>query len=367
MGSAVQYVLMVIKRVQVFKRNIHFRKPAKTSRNVFTERSISIIRLTDENGIHGHGEAAPLSLLSVDDTPDYDKTLQSTLRDWYESPDLNEFDFSHLPSVQFGLETAMLDLQKGGTHTLFDQRFTQGEPIRINGLVWMAALDYMRAEARDKIKAGFDCIKLKVGAHDFDEELALIRELREEHRELEIRLDANGAFWMEDALTKLERLDELDIHSIEQPIRPGEWEAMADLCSNSPIPIALDEELIGVTGSRQHELLEVIRPQYIILKPNLIGGYRAADHWVELADRYGCGWWATSALESDIGLNGIAQWASSKQPKLPQGLGTGSLFIDNVPSPLFVKDQALHYDASGAWDMEGFLSDADLMFELKDQ
>ena len=358
---------MVIKRIQVFKRKIRFRKPAKTSRNVFTDRSINIIRLTDQNGVHGYGEAAPLSLLSVDDTPNYDSLIQAALEDWFDSIDLGEFDFNHLPSLLFGLETALSDLRRGGTRRLFDQSFTQGEPININGLVWMAALDEMRAEAHEKIKDGFQCIKLKIGAHDFEEELALLRDLRAEHQDLEIRLDANGAFGMADALSKLERMADHDIHSIEQPIPPGEWESMAELCRNSPIPIALDEELIGVKGNRQQVLLEVIQPQYIILKPNLIGGYKAADHWVDLADRYGCGWWATSALESDIGLNGIAQWAASKDPLLPQGLGTGSLFVDNVPSPLYVKDQALHYDTDGTWDIEGFLVDADLIFELNDR
>jgi len=358
---------MVIKRIQVFRRGIHFHKPARTSRNVFTERVINIIRLTDENGVHGYGEAAPLSLLSVDDTPDYKSSTESAIRGWFENSDQSEPNFSHLPSLQFGWETAMLDLQNGGRRKLFDQEFTNGKPIRINGLVWMATLDDMRAEARDKIRAGFRCIKLKIGAHDFEQELALLRELRQEFDDIEIRLDANGAFSTSDALGNLEKLSQFNIHSIEQPIQTSQWEAMAHLCQNSPIPIALDEELIGVTGDLQSQLLEEMQPQYIILKPNLIGGYKAADKWVQLANEFNCGWWATSALESDIGLNGIAQWVASKNPDLPQGLGTGSLFVDNVPSPLFVKDQALYYEKDGSWGFEGFLEDADLLFELNDR
>lgn len=327
---------------------------------------IHVIRLTDEWGNAAYSEAAPLSLLSIDDRPDYTEKLVNMLTEWFHDGRRTHFNHPEFPSMQFGMDTALLDLKYGGKRVLFDQTFTNGEPISINGLVWMAEIEDMKEEAFQKLSTGFTCIKFKVGAHDFEEEMQLLRSIRQEFNSdrVEIRLDANGAFWMKEALTKLERLAELEIHSIEQPIRPGEWEAMADLCANTPIPIALDEELIGVKGSRRHELLEVINPQYIILKPNLIGGFKAADHWVELAGIYGCGWWATSALESDIGLNAIAQWAASKHPEMPQGLGTGSLFVDNISSPLTVKGETLTYDPERSWDFAGFLEGAECILDL---
>ncbi|MFT5725299.1 MAG: O-succinylbenzoate synthase [Bacteroidia bacterium] len=339
---------------RIIDHQLRFVKPAKTSRNVFEERHIRYILLT-KNGITGIGEAAPLKLLSIDDVEDYDTKLESYCQQICDSgsiQDLNldfDFDLSPYPSIQFGLETALLDLKNGGKRHLFETNFMSGKSIPINGLVWMSDLETMYKEAITKIKSGYTCIKFKIGTHDFDAECRLLEKIRKSYNafDLEIRLDANGAFQPDDAIQQLHELKRFDIHSIEQPIQPNQWDDMARLCRSSKIDVALDEELIGVDVFKDgQQLLSFIKPTYIILKPNLIGGFTKADAWIKLCRQANVGWWATSALESNIGLNAIAQWVSQYDTDMPQGLGTGSLYSNNIPSPLEIVNQSLVYGKS---------------------
>ena len=335
----------------VVNHKLLFTKPAKTSRNTFTERLIRYVVL-EENGVQGIGEAAPLKLLSIDDVDGYDDVLKDSLTQIQRGASLEELELSAFPSIRFGLETALLDLKNGGNQELFDTDFIKGQAIPINGLVWMSDLEAMQAEAVEKIESGFTCIKFKIGAHDFDAECRLLETIRKRYSafKLEIRLDANGAFLPYDSQEKLSDLTRFEIHSIEQPIASRQWEDMARLCRESKIDIALDEELIGAT--EPEAMLKFIQPQYIILKPNLIGGLSASDRWIALAKKHAIGWWATSALESNIGLNAIAQWVSKYNTFMPQGLGTGSLYSNNIGSPLQVVNQSLVY--RGSWDKELF-------------
>ena len=273
------------------------------------------------------------------------------------------------PSIRFGLEMALIDLgmdgyveirgNKGNTgnrgeRILFPSDFTEGkDSIEINGLVWMGSFDFMRQQIIDKIESGFKCIKLKIGAMDFTEELNLIKSIRNEFsaKDIEIRVDANGAFKQTEALEKLNRLAEFGLHSIEQPIRQGFWDEMTNLCASSPLPIALDEELIGINEIKEKEkLLKTIRPQFIILKPSLLGGFKASEEWIDLAEKNNIGWWVTSALESNIGLNAIAQWTYTLKNKMPQGLGTGKLYLNNLDSPLKINNGKLNYRPQILWN-----------------
>lgn len=264
------------------------------------------------------------------------------------------------PSIQFGLETAFQSFGSDDPLVLFPSSFTSGDDqIDINGLVWMADKQNMKCQIEDKIASGFRCIKLKIGAIDFKDELNLLRFIRDHFDEntVEIRLDANGAFAVSDALSKIKQLAEYYIHSIEQPIKTNQLTEMKILCQQSPIPMALDEELIGIfSPSDKKVMLEKIRPQYIILKPSLVGGFKGCAEWIEIAGDLGIGWWMTSALESNIGLNAIAQWTFLQKNPMPQGLGTGALYTNNFDSPLFVSDGKLGYDCSKEWNvnLDGF-------------
>lgn len=342
-------------QIRIFKRDLIFKRPAGTSRGVLRKRESWLLEISnpDNPAIKGLGECAPLPGLS----PEYGSALLSKLEEVLKHP----HDFIHdpaslenFPSLRFGLETAIRDLEKGGRRILFPSLFTQGkDTIPINGLIWMGDYNFMKQQLTDKLTAGFRCIKIKVGAIDFEKELELIRSIRKEHsaEETEIRLDANGAFSPDEALEKLKMLSDLGIHSIEQPIRNGQWEEMARLCESSPVPIALDEELIGISGTEEkEELINLIRPQYIILKPSLLGGFRACEEWISLAARYNAGWWATSALESNLGLNAIAQWIYTLKTPMPQGLGTGQLFTNNIGSPLYITGDRLGYHPEIKWD-----------------
>jgi o-succinylbenzoate synthase len=322
---------------KITKHRLDFIKPAKTSRNTFLHRDIWVIELFDAQGNVGRGEASPLSLLSVDDDPAYEQVLKSKLELFCANGSLEEAELNGWPSIRFGIETAMLHL-KAGSDILFNTAFTRGEhSIPINGLVWMNEAPFMLEEAFQKIATGFNVIKIKVGALDFDEECRLLEQIREKYNAFKItlRLDANGGFKADEAQEQLEELKRFEIHSIEQPIATKQWDNMAKLCKESPIPIALDEELIGVEQRTDKEkLLDYINPQYIILKPNLVGGFTQSSEWVELAQKRDVKWWATSALESNIGLNAIAQWVSQYNNPLHQGLGTGALFKNNFDSRL---------------------------------
>ena len=335
-------------KATIIPRTLHFKQPAGTSRGVYTTRKVWYIVLKDEAyPLHyGVGECAPLPALSCDDVPEYEDVLKEACQH-LEANGCFDFDsLKNYPSILFGCETALRHYQARSLQ-LWHTPFSQGkEGIPINGLIWMGNFDEMFQRIEEKMKVGFRCIKLKIGAIDFDKELELLAHIRQHFtpEEIELRVDANGAFSPQDALEKLKRLAEYQLHSIEQPIRAGQWEEMAQLCECTPLPIALDEELIGVNDlERKAALLDNIRPQYIILKPSLHGGISGSEEWITLASERGIGSWVTSALESNIGLNAIAQWTATLLPTLPQGLGTGLLFTDNIDFPLHIEGDCLWY------------------------
>ncbi len=327
------------------ERTLHFKQPAGTSRGVYTTRQIWLVSLSDGNHT-GVGECAPLPDLSCDVRSDYGEVLEVFCRELCEHGEIDYEAMRDYPSMLFGLETALLNLQHGDM--LFDTSFSRGEVgIPINGLVWMGNYDEMLQRMEEKLEKGFRCVKLKIGAIDFDQELDLVKRIRDRFsfHEVELRLDANGAFPYEEALYKLELLSQYAIHSIEQPIKAQQWALMAELCRESPLPIALDEELIGVNDPEmKHHMLNIIKPRYIILKPSLHGGMQGCREWIKTARDMGIGSWITSALESNIGLNAIAQFASDvygDHITMPQGLGTGQLFTDNIPMPLETRGDRL--------------------------
>lgn len=331
--------------LQIIPKTLHFKQPAGTSRGVYHTRQVWYLLLTDtDSGRYGVGECAPLPDLSCDALPDYEHVLTRLCRTFEAEGRIDYDALRPYPSVLFGLETALLHLQAGGVR-FFPTPFAAGEEgIPINGLIWMGNFDEMARRLEEKMKLGFRCIKLKIGAIDFDREVALLERVRQRFspREVELRVDANGAFSPADARQKLEILSRFCLHSIEQPIRAGQWKEMAALCADTPFPIALDEELIGVNDpARKAELLDTIRPQYIILKPSLHGGLHGAKEWIDLATGRGIGSWVTSALETNVGLNAIAQWTATLHPRMPQGLGTGLLFTDNVDYPLHIEGDCL--------------------------
>lgn len=339
-----------------YKRHIlKFRRPSGTSRGIMTEKETWFIIL-EKDGKRGIGECGLLRSLSIDDRPDYELKLKWACA----NIDLGEAALwkalSDFPSIQFGLETAFRSLEAEDPYLLFPSAFTKGkESIPINGLVWMGEEPYMKQQIEEKLQQGFNCIKLKIGAIDFEKEVGLLRFIRENFssKEIEIRVDANGAFSINEALDKLNKLSHFKLHSIEQPIRKQQHDSMSELCKNTPLPIALDEELIGVIGIENKEaLLQKIKPQYIILKPSLVGGFRGSKEWIDLAEKYNIGWWITSALESNIGLNAIAQWTYLLNNPMPQGLGTGALYTNNFDSPLEVKNGQLWYNPELCWKVD---------------
>ena len=337
-------------RIEIEERTLHFKQPAGTSRGVYTERRIWLVTVTDGSAI-GIGECAPLPKLSCDDIPNYAEVLRHFCDEVERTGEIPYEALRDYPSMLFGLETALYEVRskkEEGRDVLFDTPFSRGEVgIPINGLVWMGTFDEMRERIEQKLEQGFRCVKLKIGAIDFDAELELIKQIRGRfsHHEVELRVDANGAFRFDEALYKLELLSQYALHSIEQPIKAGQWANMAELCRESPLPIALDEELIGVNDPEQkRQMLNIIKPRYIILKPSLHGGMMGVREWVDIARDMGIGSWITSALESNIGLNAIAQLCSDiygDAIKMPQGLGTGQLFTDNIPMPLEIRGDQL--------------------------
>ncbi|MBD5255988.1 MAG: o-succinylbenzoate synthase [Barnesiella sp.] len=336
--------------------NLHFKQPATTSRETMTDRPTYYIKVWDDSdpSRFGIGECALFRGLSSDDVESYEDRLDRLCRS------IDQFSVNETirmlrgyPSILFGYESAMADYQHDGIGILSDNYWTSGsQPLHINGLVWMGNFEEMLQRVDEKLRDGFRCIKFKIGGIDFNKEIEMIRQVRKCYSkdQIEIRLDANGGFYPKDALHRLEQLSMFDIHSIEQPIRQRQWHEMSEICKNSPIPIALDEELIGVNESYHDRLIEEIMPDYIILKPTLCGGFTGSDHWIHTAEKYGVGWWATSALESNIGLNAIAQWVAGKHPKMVQGLGTGALFTNNIPSPIVQDGERLFYDDRKGWD-----------------
>lgn len=333
------------------KRDLRFVSPIRTSRGEMMARDCWYVLLT-QDGKTGVGECAPLWSLSVDRQSDFENVLDRICTRMGRGETISNAELESFPSIQFGIETARLDLENGGFHLLFDTPFYRGEAaIPINGLIWIGTQEFLRQQIDIKVASGYSVLKMKIGSLGFQDELDTLTYIRETYgNSIEIRLDANGAFDPRKAGQKLEQLAKFNIHSIEQPIQPGQTAEISRLCGNSPIPIALDEELIGVrTKLGKKELLDIIHPQYIILKPSLLGGLQKAEEWVELADMAGIGWWVTSALESNIGLNAIAQWTATKQSALPQGLGTGLLYENNIGSPLEIKNGALTYNSDKGW------------------
>ena len=332
-------------KITIEERAFHFRQPAGTSRGVYTERKSWLLTVSDGEAV-GVGECAPLPDLSCDAMPDniYNKVLRGFCDQVEQTGEIPYEQMRDYPSMLFGLETAMQEL-RGERSLLFDTAFSRGEMgIPINGLVWMGSYEEMLQRMEEKLAQGFHCVKLKVGAIDFDRELDLVKRIRERFsfHDVELRLDANGGFKPDEALYKLELLSQYAIHSIEQPVKAKQWALMAELCRDAPLPIALDEELIGINDpDAKRQMLRIIKPAYIVLKPSLHGGMMGCREWIEIAQDEGIGWWITSALESNVGLNAIAQFASSFPLNMPQGLGTGQLFTDNIPMPLEIRGDQL--------------------------
>ena len=336
------------------KYTLNFKRPSGTSRGVMTEKETWFIML-EHDGKRGIGECGLLRGLSVDDRPDYQDKLRWACENIHLGEEALWNALVEFPSIQFGVEMAFQSLKSDNPYVLFPSEFTEGtKNIPINGLVWMGAEAFMKQQIEEKIQQGFDCIKLKIGAIDFYKELELLRFIRSNYGAeiIEIRVDANGAFSSHEALYKLNQLYEFQIHSIEQPVAVNHHDTMADLCKATPVPIALDEELIGVFGrENKQSLLEKISPQYIILKPSLIGGFRGTAEWIAIAEKQNIGWWITSALESNLGLNAIAQWTFLQNNPMPQGLGTGGLYTNNFDCPLEVVSGQLKYDPKIDWDV----------------
>jgi o-succinylbenzoate synthase len=347
-------------RTSLLRKTFHFNFKARTSRGLMQDKLSWFIKLWDDSSPKtvGIGECGPLPGLSIEYRPDLEDLLKRFLNEIngmaFEQSTYNTLMArlpEEFPSIRFAFETAWLDLQHGGRRVIFDNTFCKGTPIDINGLIWMGDLDFTMRQVDQKIEAGFNCIKLKVGGLDFEKECDVLHYIRRRFSksDITIRLDANGAFKTDEALLKLQALEKFNIHSIEQPIKQG-LDEMAELCRISPIPVALDEELIGVKANERATLLSRLKPQYIILKPSLHGSFVGTADWITCAERMGIGWWITSALESNIGLNAICQFTANYPVTTPQGLGTGAIYTDNITSPLKVSKGKIVYDESIMWD-----------------
>lgn len=347
-------------KARYIKYVLNFKRPSGTSRGVMTEKETFFL-IIEEGKKKGVGECGVFRGLSYDDRLDYSDKLQWVCDNVYLGRKVLWEALREWPSLQFGVEQAFISFESDHPFILFPNRFTDSQKaIPINGLVWMGDPSFMKMQIDEKIAQGFKCIKLKIGAVDFNKELQLLHYIREyfPSEMIELRVDANGSFDVSDALVKMDQLSDLKIHSIEQPIKQKQYDSMACLCKESTLPIALDEELIGVVKPVDKEnLLRRIKPQYIILKPSLVGGFRGSEEWIAIADKLGIGWWITSALESNIGLNAIAQWTFTLENKMFQGLGTGGLFTNNFDMPLIVKNGHLWFEEERS----------DLFIELKNR
>jgi len=336
-----------------YKYILQFKTPSGTSRGILKNKETWFLYLSKEDKF-GVGECGLFRGLSIDDRPDYEDKLKWVCNNIELGLDILLAKTIHFPSIQIGLEQAFLSLQSTSPYKLFVSNFTESnKAIDINGLIWMGDREFMNDQIKEKIAQGFRCLKMKIGAIDFATEVQLLASIRKEFsiNDIELRVDANGAFKPSEALEKLKILSNYDLHSIEQPIRQGHYQEMALLCEETPLPIALDEELIGVFDvTKRTKMLQIIKPQYIILKPSLVGGFKESLEWIELAKKSGIGWWVTSALESNIGLNAIAQWTATLKSSMPQGLGTGGLFTNNFDSPLEVYKGGLYYNKNKNWN-----------------
>ncbi|WP_411030929.1 o-succinylbenzoate synthase [Spongiimicrobium sp. 3-5] len=332
---------------------LDFKRPSGTSRGIMTKKETWFLIL-EKAGRYGIGECGLLKGLSIDDRPEYESKLQWACDNIALGKEALWSALMHYPSIQFGIEQAFISLASNSPYVLFPSSFTDNEaPIPINGLIWMGDEKFMLEQLHQKLQAGFRCIKMKIGAIDFGTEVSLLSSIRQHYSadDIELRVDANGAFSPYEAMEKLHILAKYGLHSIEQPIKPGNLPDMKELCNKTPIPIVLDEELIGIfDATKKEQLLQTTKPHYIILKPSLVGGFHGSEEWIGLAEKYNIGWWITSTLESNIGLNAIAQWTYSLKTKLPQGLGTGSLFTNNFESPLTVQNGNLYYKNDNDWE-----------------
>ncbi len=348
------------------KKTFHFSFKARTSRGSMVQKDSWFLKVWDQGNpeVFGVGEAGPLPGLSPETGEDIEKQLAEVIKVLAKVTNIHQLSSllqvqEHFrkealcSSVIFALETALFDLKNGGSRMIYDNSFLKGKAIPINGLVWMGGLDDMLQQVSIKLYEGFTCIKIKVGGLNFEKELDILQFIRRKYfrDEVTIRLDANGSFKTEDALYKLADCSRYDVHSIEQPIKVGA-PLLAELCAKSPIPIALDEELIGINSpAAKIQLLERIKPQFIILKPSLHGGLLSCEEWISVAEARKIGWWMTSALESNVGLNAIAQFTANYPVEIPQGLGTGTIYSDNIESPLVVKKGFLTVDSKQNWDL----------------
>ena len=339
-------------KASFFPYRLEFKQASGTSRGILKTKETWFIKIEDEHAT-GFGECGMFRGLSCDDRPDFESKLKWVCHHIDLGLEQLLIELIDFPSIQFGLEMAFLDLLSDSSNVLFPSKFTSGKAsIPINGLIWMGDEQFMKSQIRSKIDAGFNCLKIKIGAIDFDTELSLIKAIRKEYdvETIELRVDANGAFSPLEAMEKLKRLSDFNLHSIEQPIRQGQHDAMAKLCAHAPLPIALDEELIGIHDvTKRSLLLQTINPQYIILKPALVGGFSGSQSWIDLAEKQSVDWWITSALESNIGLNAIAQWTYQLNVNRPQGLGTGALYTNNIEAPLKIDNGRLIYAPSEKW------------------
>lgn len=337
---------------------LNFKRPSGTSRGVMSEKETWFLFL-EENGKTGIGECGILRTLSIDDRPDYEEKLKWVCHNIHLGKDQLWQELIEFPSIQFGVEMAFLSLQSKTPFELFPSEFIEGtKNMLINGLVWMGEELFMKTQIEEKLAQGFSCIKLKIGAIDFEKELGLLQFIRQnfDAKTIEIRVDANGAFGLNEALGMLKQLNEFELHSIEQPIRANQVQEMKLLCQQTPFPIALDEELIGVFGiEKKQKLLKEIQPQYIILKPSLVGGFKGTLEWISIAESLNIGWWITSALESNIGLNAITQFTYTLQNPLPQGLGTGGLYTNNFDCPLEIKKGRIAYNPNLVWNISNLV------------
>lgn len=352
-------------RLTAHPYTLHFKRPAPTSRGALLAKQAVFLAATRAAlpGVVGWGECNPMPGLSVDDATDYVDRVRAVCDALNAGCDVPALDLTGLPSVAFGLETALLDLQTGGRQRLFDTVFSRGlAALPTHGLIWMGTEEHVLEQIEQKAAQGCRVIKMKVGALPFEKEHALLKVIRQRlpRDEMELRLDANGAFAPHEALERLDRLAEFDVAFLEQPLAAGRWQETADLCTRSPIPIALDEELIGIAGAEaRRQLMDTIRPQHLVLKPSLLGGLGACEAWVDEAERLGSQWWINSLLESNVGLNAICQWTSARQAKNDErvhGLGTGQLYTNNIPSPLRLDACGLRVDRARSWDFRSILT-----------
>ncbi|MDR2928120.1 MAG: o-succinylbenzoate synthase [Cytophagaceae bacterium] len=336
-------------QASIQKHQLIFKEPGGTSRGVLTTKKSCYIRVWDSESpsVCGIGECSVLPNLSPDDSPELDEKLAWCCENINRLHNSFHSVLHNLPAIRFALEMAFIDLKNGGCQILFPSDFTDGKwGIPINGLIWMGKPDEMNRRISEKLEAGFNCLKLKIGVLNFDDEYAILTRLRNRFSSeaLEIRVDANGAFLPDKVPALLDKLAQLKIHSIEQPIRAGQWEVMQRLCQQTPVPIALDEELISINNIKlREEMLAFVRPQYIILKPSLTGGFQSSEEWIAIAQNNNCKWWITSALEGNIGLNAIAQWTATFGVNMPQGLGTGQVFANNTESHLEIRNGFLYH------------------------